>query len=214
MFVHQKQYLRPVRVYHPNPRWAQMILEGFGGDDSEAAAVGTYMAQRFNTTNPDLQDLLLDIATEELSHWEMIGEMVRQCGGQVRWVDAAGTPFCGRAAPISGDPVADLYSNLGLEMRARALYLRLAAAVEDPGLQDTLLFLGAREEAHAVSFARAIEAIAGSLSLPQAWEEHPYLKLSPGTFAQQAAMVPSPPPPLTFPPSWPYPAAQPEGPRK
>lgn len=211
MFIHYKQYLRPVRCYHPNPLWAQLIQEQFGGDDSEAAAAGAYLAQRFNTENQQLQDLLLDIAAEELSHWEMVGEMVRQCGGQVRWVNAAGAPFSARTAPLSGDPVADLYGNVALELRARALYLRLAAAIEDPGLQDGLLFLAAREEAHAVLFARTIEELQGSVSLPAAWGEHPHLKLSPGTFTEQAALVPAPPPPLTFPPSWPYPAALPEG---
>lgn len=101
----------------------------------------------------------------------------------------------------------DLYSDIAAELRARDLYMQLANMVEDAGSRDTLLFLGNREEAHAASFARALEAVKGTIELPREWFQHPYVNASPGTYQQFLdlyAPVPQPPP-LTFPPQYPYP---------
>jgi hypothetical protein len=78
----------------------------------------------------------------------------------------------------------DLCSDIAAELRARDLYFHLANAVADPGSRDTLLFLGNREEAHAASFARALESIKGTIELPKEWFKHPYVNSSPGTYKQ------------------------------
>lgn len=95
------------------------------------------------------------------------------------------------------------------ELRARDLYMHLANAVEAPGSKDALLFLGNREEAHAAAFARALEAIKGTIELPKEWFKHPYVNASPGTYKQFLdAYAPIPAPaPLTYPPQYPYPYA-------
>lgn len=209
MFIHRKQFLRPIRVLNPNPRWAQLIIEQYGGSDSEASAFGNYLTQRFNTSRPELRDLLTDIGTEEISHWEMVGELVRQNGATLKFHNSAGTPWTAAYTTISGDILTDLWSDVGAELRARELYLRLLNQIDDAGARDTLLFLAAREEAHAVSFLKAIETIQGTLSLPATWYQHPYLNSSEGTYQEAQQQVPPAPPPLTYPPAWPYPGAVP-----
>lgn len=207
MFLHKKELLRPVRVLQADPRWGQLILDQYAGADSEATALNTYLTQRFNTNIPAIRDLLEDIGTEEISHWEMVAELARQHGVTVKMRDATGTPWSSTHTDVTGNIITDLYSDVAAELRARDLYMRLANVVTDPGSRDALLFLGAREEAHAASFARALEAIKGTIELPREWFKHPYINSSPGTYEQflnQYAPVPVPPP-LTFPPSYPYP---------
>ena len=213
MFFHKKELIRPVRVTNPDPRWAQIILEQYGGSDSEATALSTYLTQRYNARDPVIRDLLTDIGTEEISHWEVVGELVIQHGGVVKFKDAAGAPWSSQLTDVTGDIVTDLYSDIAGELRARDLYLKLINMVEDPGSRDALLFLGQREEAHAASFARALEYIKGSVELPREWFRHPYVDSSPGTYEQFLDMY-APvqvPPPGTYPPSNPIPKPPPVG---
>lgn len=205
MFVHRKHLMRPVKVTNPNPKYAQILLEQYGGSASEATALATYLTQRYNTNRPEIRDLLTDIGTEEISHWEMIAELVRQHGGVVKFMDAAGAPWSSQYTDVTGNIITDLYSDIAAELRARDLYLRLVNMVDDPGTRDTLLFLGAREEAHAASFAKALESIKGTVDLPKEWFKHPYINSSPGTYEEMKRKAPPAPPHFTYPPSYPYP---------
>ncbi|WBO21569.1 manganese catalase family protein [Sphingomonas abietis] len=76
MFMHNKRLQYTVRVAEPNPRLACMMLEQFGGADGELAAAMRYFTQGLGEIDPGRKDLLLDIATEELSHLEVIGSIV------------------------------------------------------------------------------------------------------------------------------------------
>ena len=184
MFIHKKELLRPVKVLDPNPKWGQLILEQYAGADSEATALNTYLTQRFNTNIPEIRDLLEDIGTEEISHWEMVAEMARQHGVIVKMKDSSGSPWTSAYTDVTGNIITDLYSDIAAELRARDLYFNLANAVQEPGSRDALLFLGNREEAHAAAFARALEAIKGTIELPKEWFKHPYVNSSPGTYKQ------------------------------
>lgn len=76
MFMHNKRLQYTVRVSEPNPALASLMLEQFGGADGELAAAMRYFTQGLGETDPGRKDLLLDIATEELSHLEVIGSIV------------------------------------------------------------------------------------------------------------------------------------------
>jgi Mn-containing catalase len=76
MFMHNKRLQYTVRVAEPNPRLACLMLEQFGGADGELAAAMRYFTQGLGEIDPGRKDLLLDIATEELSHLEVIGSIV------------------------------------------------------------------------------------------------------------------------------------------
>ena len=76
MFMHNKRLQYTVRVAEPNPVLASFLLEQFGGPDGELAAAMRYFTQGLGETDPGRKDLLLDIATEELSHLEVIGSIV------------------------------------------------------------------------------------------------------------------------------------------
>src|ERR1700710_1980170 len=76
MFMHNKRLQYTVRVSEPNPRLACMMMEQFGGADGELAAAMRYFTQGLGEDDAARKDMLLDIATEELSHLEVIGSIV------------------------------------------------------------------------------------------------------------------------------------------
>lgn len=76
MFMHNKRLQYTVRVSEPDPRLACMIMEQFGGADGELAAAMRYFTQGLAEEDSGRKDMLLDIATEELSHLEVIGSIV------------------------------------------------------------------------------------------------------------------------------------------
>src|SRR5258706_2365155 len=53
---------------HARARFGNMLLEQFGGANGELAAALQYSIQGLNCDDPDRQDLLMDICTEELRH--------------------------------------------------------------------------------------------------------------------------------------------------
>jgi Mn-containing catalase len=63
-----------VRVDSPNPEFAKLLLEQFGGANGELSAAMRYFTQAWNEPNGERRSMLADIATEELSHLEMVGQ--------------------------------------------------------------------------------------------------------------------------------------------
>lgn len=78
MFHHVKELQFNARVSGPDPRFARLLLEQFGGGNGELKAAMQYFVQAFSARNPypDKYDLLMDIATEELSHLEIVGATI------------------------------------------------------------------------------------------------------------------------------------------
>ncbi|HEX3773339.1 MAG TPA: manganese catalase family protein [Polyangiaceae bacterium] len=76
MFMHNKRLQYTVRVSDTNPGLANLMLEQFGGPQGELAAAMRYFTQALGEDDPGRKDMLLDIATEELSHLEVIGSIV------------------------------------------------------------------------------------------------------------------------------------------
>ena len=59
-------------------RFAQMLLDQFGGGNGELKAAMQYFVQAFGCRHayPDKYDLLMDVATEEFSHLEIVGATI------------------------------------------------------------------------------------------------------------------------------------------
>lgn len=79
MFYHVKELQFNARVSRPDPAFATLLLEQFGGANGELAAALRYFEQAFAAKNPypDKYDLLMDIATEEFSHLEIVGATIQ-----------------------------------------------------------------------------------------------------------------------------------------
>ncbi|MCC8061628.1 MAG: manganese catalase family protein [Rikenellaceae bacterium] len=79
MFYHSKELQFNARVSKPDPRFARLLLEQFGGGNGELKAAMQYFVQAFSCHNPypDKYDMLMDIATEELGHLEIVGATIQ-----------------------------------------------------------------------------------------------------------------------------------------
>lgn len=76
MFAHNKRLQYTLRVTETNPGLANLLLEQFGGPQGELAAACRYFTQALAEDDAGRKDLLMDIATEELSHLEVVGTLV------------------------------------------------------------------------------------------------------------------------------------------
>lgn len=79
MFYHVKELQFNARVSKPDPAFATLLLEQFGGANGELKAALQYFTQAFaaKQVHPDKYDLLMDIATEEFSHLEIVGATIQ-----------------------------------------------------------------------------------------------------------------------------------------
>lgn len=85
MFYHVKDLQFNARVSKPDPRFARILLEAFGGANGELKSAMQYFVQAFSCHNPfpDKYDMLMDIATEELAHLEIVGATIQMLLGPV-----------------------------------------------------------------------------------------------------------------------------------
>jgi Mn-containing catalase len=85
MFHHVKELQFNARVSGPDPKFAGLLLEQFGGANGELTAALSYFVQAFPARQPypDKYDMLMDIATEEFSHLEIVGATIQMLLGPV-----------------------------------------------------------------------------------------------------------------------------------
>jgi Mn-containing catalase len=85
MFHHSKELQFNARVSGPDPKFATLLLEQFGGGNGELKAAIQYFVQAFpcRQAYPKHYDLLMDIATEEFSHLEIVGATIQMLLGPI-----------------------------------------------------------------------------------------------------------------------------------
>lgn len=180
MFKHDKNLLEMVRVEKPNPTYAAMMTEQLGGPHGELKAAMQYISQSFRIKDPEIKDLFLDIASEELSHMEMVATAVNLLNGhdvnardvqmghiqsQVATglapylANASGFPWTAAYIETTGDLPADLLSNIAAEQRAKVVYEYLHRQINDNHVRQMIDFLLNREEAHNTMFREAFTKI-------------------------------------------------------
>lgn len=180
MFRHEKQLFHPVAVEKPNPQYAALLQEQLGGANGELKAAMQYMSQSFRIKDPEIKDLFLDIAAEELGHMEMVAETINLLNGH--YVDALSVPageiqthvllglnpglinasgysWTSDYVSVTGDLCADLLSNIASEQRAKVVYEYLYRQINDKKVKETIDFLLNREEAHNAMFREAFNKV-------------------------------------------------------
>ncbi len=90
MFAHNKRLMYTVRVSETNPKLGSLMLEQFGGPQGELAAAMRYFTQAIAESDPKRKDMLFDIATEEMSHLEVIGNIIVMLNKNVKGEMAEG----------------------------------------------------------------------------------------------------------------------------
>ena len=138
MFMHNKRLQYTVRVAEPNPKLATMMLEQFGGADGELAAAMRYFTQALGEDDPGRKDMLLDIATEELSHLEVIGSIIAMLNKGVKAQLAEGLM-----------EEAELYRTIGasgVSAKESLLFGGGPALIDSAGVPWTAAYVDSRSE--------------------------------------------------------------------
>ncbi len=180
MWIYEKKLEFPVNITNPDLRMAKMLMAQYGGPDSELAAGCRYLTQRFSMPDDRIRATLNDIGTEELAHWEMIGVMILQSmrGASIAELENAGllgyytmhdhgvfpadpngVPFTTAYIECTGDPIADITSDLAAEQRARATYEHLMNMTDSEEYLAPLRFLRAREIVHYQRFGECLNIL-------------------------------------------------------
>ncbi|RNC29937.1 MAG: putative manganese catalase [Candidatus Dichloromethanomonas elyunquensis] len=156
MFKFASGLLYPVEVSCPDPAFAQIMFEHYGGKDSEFSAATQYLNHRSNMSNPYVKELLGMIAAEEHSHMEMVAVSIRKLGGPpLCYVNSEGMPWNLSYIDQSLDPIAMLQADTEAEIRARQLYDQHFVMTQDPALKQMIRFLGSREDVHKYLFEKS-----------------------------------------------------------
>ena len=124
----------------------------------------------------------MDIGTEELAHWEMIGTMIHQLlkGQSIEAIkkagldpyfvlhdrasfpaDPNGVPWTAAYIQATGDPIADLHEDLAAEQKARVAYEHILDLADDPDIKQPIRFLREREIVHYQRFGEALQIVYG-----------------------------------------------------
>ena len=177
MWTYEKRLMYPINIKNKNPRLAKSIITQYGGYAGELGAALRYLTMRYTMPTDEGKALLTEIATEELSHIEMINTIVLQLtqgatveelkelgvesnyvehGKNMFPVDANGVPFSAMLFAVTGDPVVDLTENLAAEEKARIVYERLMDLTNDPDVLAPLSFLREREVIHFQRFGELL----------------------------------------------------------
>ena len=169
MFKYDKKLVYPLDITKKDLQMAKYLITQFGGPNGELGAAVRYFSQKFTMPDDRGKALLNDIATEELSHVEMICSMVHMLtknatlkelkdigldsyytehGVSIFPQDSIGNSFTSASLAVCGDVIANLSEDMAAEQKARATYENLINLTNDEDLIRPLLFLRQREIIH------------------------------------------------------------------
>ncbi|UPJ44313.1 manganese catalase family protein [Bradyrhizobium sp. 40] len=211
MYYFDKRLQYPVRVEKPDPIFARQLQQAIGGVEGEIRVCLQYFFQAWGARGPaKYRDILLNTATEEISHIEMLATAVAlnlenapatmqetslqanpvvgavmNGGERPRHViegmlhrhllstgmaafpaNCDGVPFDCSHVYASGNLAADMYCNVAAESTGRTLAVRLFNSTSDPGMQDMLSYLIARDTMHQQQWLAVIEEMGADAALP------------------------------------------------
>ncbi len=112
-----------------------------------------YQGKRFDTPGKGGEATMAMAKEQQNPHHFIVGAQ-----GSMP-VDAAGNPWSGSYVHCNGNLVLDLLDNLVLESTGRLQKCRIYQMSENKTLRATVAFLIARDEAHEMAFAKALETL-------------------------------------------------------
>ena len=198
MFIYEKKLQYPVKIEHPNPKLASIIISQYGGPDGELGASLRYLSQRYSMPFDELKGWLTDIGVEELGHLEMVGAIVHQLTRNLKdsqiqdssfapyFVDhttgvyptfASGTPWTAATIAVKGDPIADLTEDLAAEQKARVTYDNILRLSDDPDVNNVIKFLRQREINHFQRFGEALQLLREKLDQRNVYYMNPAIDI-------------------------------------
>ena len=172
MFRHTDYLQFDAKPEKPDPVYAHKLQELIGGAYGEMTVTMQYLFQGWSCRMPGkYKDLIMDVATEEMGHVEMIATMVarllegapatamtKAAAADPLLADSNGYPWNGRYIVASGNLLADFRANAAAEMQGRVQTARLYN-MTDPSVRNMLKFNLARDSLHQNLWLKAIEQL-------------------------------------------------------
>lgn len=178
MFCYTKRNWFPIDIKRKDLKLAKVLYAQFAGPNGELGACLRYFAQSFTMPDERGKRLLVDIATEEMGHVEMICTMIYQLtrGATIKEIEDAGLScaytiygdgigvvncnggdFVSSTIGVTGDYKADLTEDMAAEEKARVTYEHLIDQTDDKECINILLYLRQREVVHYNRFKELLE---------------------------------------------------------
>ena len=178
MWMYEKRLAFPINIKKRDLKLAKVIMSQYGGPQGELGAALRYLNQSYTMPDDYGKALLKDIGTEELSHVEMLCEMMvaltkgatyedfKEAGMEDYYTEhgidlypqnASGLPFNTAYISSVGDVFANIHEDMAAEEKARAVYEHLIDLTTDPEVLKPLLFLRQREIVHYARFKELLE---------------------------------------------------------
>jgi len=110
MFLRVKDAQYQAKPERPGPLYARRLQEVLGGQFGEMSVMMTYLFQGWNCRGPEkYRDMLLDIATGEIGHVEMLSVMIARLLEEAPLTLQDGDPRrrCGTSAALGGTNFGD-----------------------------------------------------------------------------------------------------------
>ena len=134
MWTYERKLEYPVNIKTTSADMALAIMSQYGGPNGEAGAYMRYFSQMFAMKNRKVAGVLLDIATEEMAHMEIVCAIVHQLTRNLKpeqiegtpfqeyYVDhttgiypQSGVPFTALTFQSVGDPITDLHEDMAAD---------------------------------------------------------------------------------------------------
>ena len=182
MWTYERKLQYPVNIKTTSADMALAIMSQYGGPNGESGAYMRYFSQMFAMKNRKVAGVLLDIATEEMAHMEIVCAVVHQLTRNLKpeqiegtpfqeyYVDhttgiypQSGVPFTALTFQSVGDPITDLHEDMAAEQKARTTYDNILRLVKDPDVCDVIKFLRMREIIHFQRFGEGLRIIQDEL---------------------------------------------------
>lgn len=137
-------------------RLAQRLLPLWSGGNGELAAISSYCVAALQTEehSPTLGELFEELAQCELTHFRLLGRLIRDLGGELTLLPRGGTwkPVGQNSRP---DGIGQMFEQyMRREQAAADTYRFLMSQTEDDAVRALLARIAEDEEHHAAMFAR------------------------------------------------------------
>src|ERR671933_318182 len=176
MFKHVDYLQFQAKPEKPDAVLARKMQELVGGQFGEMTVMMQYLWQGWSCRVPGkYKDMIMDIATEEIGHVEMLTTMLARLlagvlggmnpqhaivtGGGPMPTNSQGVPWNAGYIVASGNLLADFRSNVSAEAQSRLQTSRIYNMTDDRGVKDMLQFNLARDTYHQQQWLLGIEQL-------------------------------------------------------
>lgn len=154
------QYLfQAFGVPDEHEEYRKLLLQTATEEIGHIEMLATAVAKNLEGAPTDLRDEMMQDGAVAAAMSGMMPRQYLSSGLKAMPVDANGAPFDASYVVASGNLAADMYANVMAESTGRLLACRLYEMTDDPGMEDMLAYLVARDGMHQNQWLKALHEL-------------------------------------------------------